>query len=86
MKKQTWAYGLFWSWNLIFLAFMFLGFAPQLLPEMIVAVRSGTIPSAFLVYAVILTLVPAVAVILGLTILRRSPGRLLTLGYGIEGR
>jgi putative PEP-CTERM system integral membrane protein len=83
--SRGWAYGLFWSWNLIFLAFMFLGFAPQMLPEMITAVRSGTIPAAFLIYAVILTAIPAAAVVIGLTVLRRSPGRLLTLGYGAEG-
>lgn len=81
----SWAYGLFWSWNLIFLAFMFLGFAPQVLPEMITAVRIGDIPAAFLVYAVILAAIPAVAVILGLTALRRAPGRLFALGYGVEG-
>ncbi|MDY7079207.1 MAG: TIGR02921 family PEP-CTERM protein [Chloroflexota bacterium] len=95
MKKQTfirklanrrgWAYGLFWSWNIIFLAFLFLGFAPQVLPEMMTAVDTGVIPAPFLVYAVILTIIPAVAVILGLTLLRRSPGRLLALGYGVEG-
>ena len=84
-RSRGWAYGLFWSWNLIFLAFMFLGFAPQVLSEMLTAVRSGTIPAAFLAYAVILTAIPAVAVILGLTVLRRSPSRLLTLGYGVEG-
>ena len=27
-SPRGWAYGLFWSWNLIFLAFMCLGFAP----------------------------------------------------------
>ena len=97
MKKQTmahlrkltsprgWANGLFWSWNPIFLAFMLLGFAPRVLPEMITAVRTGAIPAVFLAYAVILTAIPAVAVILGLTLLRRSPGRLLALGYGVEG-
>jgi putative PEP-CTERM system integral membrane protein len=79
------AYGLFWSWNIIFLAFTFLGFAPRLLPEMITAVRTGVIPAAFFVYAAILTVIPALAVILGLTLLRRSPGRLLALGYGVEG-
>jgi putative PEP-CTERM system integral membrane protein len=84
-SPRGWAYGLFWSWNLIFLAFMSLGFAPLVLPEVITAVRSGTIPAAFLAYAVILTAIPAVAVLLGLTVLRRSPGRLLTLGYGVEG-
>lgn len=82
---RAWAYGLFWSWNLIFLAFMLLGFAPQILPDMLTAVRSGTIPTAFLVYAAILTAIPVVVVILGFTLLRRSPGRLFALGYGVEG-
>jgi putative PEP-CTERM system integral membrane protein len=87
-RRKAWrglAYALFWSWNVIFLAFLFLGFAPQLLPEMITAVRGGVIPAPFLAYAVILTAIPVAAVILGLTVLRRSPGRLLTLGYGVEG-
>jgi putative PEP-CTERM system integral membrane protein len=82
---RVWAYGLFWSWNIIFLAFMFLGFAPTVLPEMMTAVRAGMIPPAFLVYAGLLAAIPVVAVILGLTVLRRSPGRLLALGYGVEG-
>ncbi|MCB0194522.1 MAG: TIGR02921 family PEP-CTERM protein, partial [Anaerolineae bacterium] len=82
---RIWGYGLFWSWNLIFLAFMLLGFAPSLLPEIVLAVRSGDIPAAFLAYATILTLIPVAAVILGLTLLRRSPGKLLVLGYGVEG-
>ncbi|RLC98278.1 MAG: hypothetical protein DRI77_05375 [Chloroflexi bacterium] len=95
MKKQTfihklanrrgWAYGLFWSWNIIFLAFMLLGFAPQVLPEVINAVRTSVIPAPFLAYAGILTAIPVVAAILGLTLLRRSPGRLLAFGYGVEG-
>ena len=31
-NPRLWGYGLFWSWNLIFLAFVLLGFAPRLLP------------------------------------------------------
>lgn len=81
----VWAYGLFWSWNLIFLAFMFLGFAPLLLPEMLTAVRAGQIPATFLVTGGLLTAIPVLAVILGLTILRRTPGRLIAFGYGVEG-
>jgi putative PEP-CTERM system integral membrane protein len=84
-SPQAWAYTLFWSWNLIFLAFMLFGFAPRMLPEMMTAVRTGDLPAAFPIYALILTLVPVLAVILGLTLLRRSPGRLFILGYGIEG-
>jgi hypothetical protein len=52
-SARAWAYGLFWPWNIIFLTFMFLGFAPLLLPEMLAAVRAGTIPVAFLVYGAI---------------------------------
>jgi putative PEP-CTERM system integral membrane protein len=84
-NKQTWAKWLFWSWNIIFLAFMFLGFAPTVLPEMITAVRSGEIPTNFLVYAAILTLIPAITIVVGYTWLRRSPGKLFALGYGVEG-
>ena len=78
-------FGLFWSWNLIFLAFMSLGFAPIVLPETFTAVRTGSIPGAYLVYALILASIPVATVILGLTVLRRAPSRLFALGYVIEG-
>ena len=84
-NPRGWAYGLFWSWNIIFVAFMLLGFAPRLLPELLSAVGAGTIPAIFLISAVALTAIPVAAVLLGLTLLRRSPGRLLALGYAVEG-
>lgn len=82
---RVWGYGLFWSWNLIFLAFMALGFAPQVLPSLIDSVRISQAPPEFLLYAVALTLIPLAAVALALTVLRREPGKLLVLGYGVEG-
>ncbi len=84
-SPRIWAYGLFWTWNIIFLAFMLLGFAPRLLPELLNAVRLDQVPAAFLAYALILTAIPLAAVGLGLTLLRRSPSRLFALGYGVEG-
>ena len=88
-KPTTWLewlqLGLFWSWNLIFLAFMSFGFAPLVLPETFTAVRTGVIPAAFLAYALVLATIPLAAVILGLTMLRNSPSRLFALGYVIEG-
>lgn len=84
-NPRGWAYGLFWSWNLIFLAFMLLGFAPHILPDMMAAVNNGALPTAFLVYAVLLTAIPVAAVAIGFIWLRRSPGRLFALGYGVEG-
>ena len=84
-NERFWGYGLFWSWNVIFLAFMLFGFAPHVLPDTLQSVRDGVIPTAFLVYAIVLTLIPILAAILGALILRRSPGKLLALGYGVEG-
>lgn len=79
------AYGLFWTWNLIFLAFMVLGFAPRILPEMFFAIRSGIIPLSFLINALILSLIPLAAIILGLTVLRSATARLFAMGYVVEG-
>lgn len=84
-KISFWGYFLFWSWNLIFLAFMFFGFAPNMLPQMVDAIRHEWIPLDFLITGIIVTLIPALAVILGLTVFRRSPLKLLALGYGVEG-
>ncbi len=78
-------YALFWSWNLIFLAFMSFGFAPIILPEIFTAVRVGTIQATFLLFGLVLASIPVAAVVLGLTVLRRSPSRLFALGYVIEG-
>jgi putative PEP-CTERM system integral membrane protein len=88
-SRQVWldraASFLFWSWNLIFLAFMTLGFSPRILPDLIVSVRTNAIPVQFLFYALVLTSIPIVAVVLGLTVLRRAPRRLVAVGYVVEG-
>jgi putative PEP-CTERM system integral membrane protein len=76
---------LFWSWNLIFLAFMTLGFSPRILPELIVSVRTSAIPVQFLLYALVLTSIPIFAVLLGLTVFRQAPRRLVAVGYVVEG-
>jgi putative PEP-CTERM system integral membrane protein len=89
LEGYTWrdwvAFFLFWSWNLIFLAFMGFGFAPTLLPEVITAARTGSIPPEYIAYVLGLTLIPLGAVLLGATLLRREPMRLLRLGYVVEG-
>ncbi|MBI5301829.1 MAG: TIGR02921 family PEP-CTERM protein [Chloroflexi bacterium] len=84
ISPRVLGYGLFWSWNIIFVAFMVLGFAPQVLPDLITAVQLGTIPIQFLVFGITLTLIPIVAVILGATRLRRSPGGLVILWYAVQ--
>ena len=81
------AASLFWSWNTLFLAFMLLGFGPQILPDMLEATSGGEIPRSFLAYAALLTALPLLAVALGYAHrgLRGEPRRLLALGYGVEG-
>ncbi|HSF83811.1 MAG TPA: TIGR02921 family PEP-CTERM protein [Anaerolineales bacterium] len=83
--RERWASGLFWSWNIIFLAFMVLGFAPRMLPSLLADVGAGAVPATFLIYALVLTCIPAVAVLIGLTVLRGAPTRLFALGYVVEG-
>ena len=84
-NKQGWATGLFWSWNIIYLAFMFLGFAPLVLPELATAVQTGDIPASFLIYGAVLTLIPVVTISVGYWRLRQAPERQFALGYGVEG-
>jgi hypothetical protein len=83
--KDLLAYGLFWSWNLIFLAFMVLGFAPRLLPDLLLSVREGMIPFEYLIYGLVLSIIPVISIVLGLTVLRGAPTRAFALGYVVEG-
>ncbi len=76
---------LFWSWNLIFLAFVIFGFAPTILPEMIAAIWEEDLPLIFPITALILTIIPVVIVSIGFFRLRYAPKLLLALGYGVEG-
>ena len=85
LNADRWGYGLFWTWNLIFVAFMILGFVPRMLPSLLQAVSEGIVPVIFLISGIALSTVPILAVILGLTVLRRSPRKLFALGYVVEG-
>ncbi len=77
--------GLFWAWNLIFLAFMSLGFAPNLLPEILRAVREEDLPATMMAWALVLAGIPAMAALVGFfSRLRGQPNRLFALGYGVE--
>ena len=85
IKRDYIAYGLFWSWNVIFLAFMTLGFAPRILPDLFVSVSTRIVPIQFLFYGLVLASIPLIAVIIGFTVLRRAPRKLFALGYVVEG-
>ncbi|HLA99559.1 MAG TPA: hypothetical protein VJL34_13990, partial [Anaerolineales bacterium] len=78
--RERWAAGLFWSWNVIFLAFMALGFAPRMLPLLYESLQNNLVPAVYLIYALVLTFIPVAVVLLGLTVLRGAPARLFALG------
>ena len=79
-----WAAGLFWTWNIIFLAVILLGFAPMQLPDLIRSVREGITPLNFLVQSMVLIAIPIAATIIGVLFLRRQPMKLFALGYVVE--
>lgn len=83
-ERRAWERGLFWAWNVVFLAFMLLGFAPLQLPSILQSVREGVIPPVYLAFCLALILLPVLAVLLGALRLRRSPERLFALGYVVE--
>jgi len=76
--------GLFWAWNIVFLAFAVFGMAPMALPELFDALGRGMAAPAMLVSGAILVAIPVVAVLLGATVLRNRPDALLGAFYGLE--
>ncbi len=85
IHSPAWGYGLFWIWNLIFLAFILLGFAPLILPMMFLGAFANIIPFSFLVNALLLILIPLVAVGIGIYLQRTAPRKLFAFGYAVEG-
>ena len=66
---------LFWTWNIIFLALMIFGFIPEEFPQLIRSIQFGTTPAVYLVFALVLVLIPLAAFLLGIFVLRKSPSR-----------
>lgn len=85
LLTPAWSYLLFWAWNAIFLAFMLLGFAPLILPGVFLAAQANIVPPGFLLTALLLILIPVLAVISGIAVWRREPRKLFAFGYAVEG-
>jgi putative PEP-CTERM system integral membrane protein len=79
------AAALFWSWNVIFLTFMVLGFTPVILVSLVQAVIDGWVPWSFLAFASILVVIPVLSVAIAIIALRGNSERLFALGYGVQG-
>lgn len=76
------AHGLFWSWNLMFVAFAVFGIGP-LLVELIGAVVEGVVPPGIAFGALLALMAPLASLPMGV-VLRRSPARLVAFFFGVE--
>ncbi|MGB0560898.1 MAG: TIGR02921 family PEP-CTERM protein [Spirulinaceae cyanobacterium] len=78
------SYGIFWLWNLCFLLLLYGFVLPTTGRQLVRAVVNGEIAAEMLLTLVGLMLVPTVCAIAGVWKLRRSPGRLVQLFFGVE--
>lgn len=77
-------FGLFWSWNLVFLLVVGFAIAPYVVWEMLLEVADGLLPPSLLVSALFILVIPAVASLVAAWPLRRHSERWLPLMYGLE--
>ncbi len=84
-RASFWGPGLFWSWNLIYTTVFIFGFSPFILVDLWSGVRENIIPGLMVFNALLLIIIPIIAMILAATVFRKRPADLLTFGYGIEG-
>ncbi len=75
---------IFWGWNITFLGYVGLLLLPLVFPHLITALLDGLLPLDFAFTLVALLLVPLACSGIGLRHLRRQPGKLMQLLYGVE--
>ena len=78
------AYILFWGWNALFFAVLWLGLGPVLLIELFIAVGLGVVPAPFAAYALLLLALPLAGMGVAARWMLFDPGRLLSLFYGVQ--
>jgi putative PEP-CTERM system integral membrane protein len=75
---------IFYGWNAVFIALVYFGLIPFHAQELQDLLRDEGLPPAAVGLLVAAALVPPLATALGLLRLRRQPGALLNLFYGVE--
>ena len=89
MKKlrsltNTVSYSIFWIWNLLFLAIVYLGILPYIGVPLIEATFDGDIPVDFFLTLFALIAVPTVCTFIGAKYFINQPKTLMRLFYGVE--
>lgn len=75
---------IFWSWNLVFLLFIYVGFLREFGLELLQDALAGEIPTTILLSIVGLIVVPTLCTLVGWFRLRKHPVLLMRLFYGVE--
>ncbi len=84
-KKPIFSYGIFWTWNFIFLLLLVsLEANTFFLFGIIKNAFIGYTPLDFSLYSLALFMIPIGSIILGFTVFRKKPEQLLRLFYGVE--
>ena len=85
--KRFAAHAIFWSWNLVFLAFTLFGIGPTALAATARAADNLDIPFGFIAYAAVLLATPVVSVILAARVFgsrRKDPEELFRFFFTFE--
>ncbi len=85
LYHPIWRFGLFWSWNVIFIVFIvFLEAQEKVFSNILVEIFWGKMPWDFGLFSLLLLVIPICCVTLAATKLQKKPEVLLRLFYGVE--
>ncbi len=78
-------FGMFWSWNVLFVSFVTFGVAPFLLPGLVGDLIRERAPASLVVWSLVAIAIPLACAGIGLTrAYRRDPRKLLALLFAVE--
>src|SRR6478735_6847417 len=85
IQSKFFSYGLFWSWNLLYLIlFVSLEISTGFVIFIIRDAFLGFSPFEFIITALLAYCVPLVSIVLALTVFRKRRDKLVALFYGVE--
>lgn len=83
-KMNVARHTLFWSWNIIFLVFIYLGLVPIIGSDLLYSLRMGTVNKDFVAFFIVVLSIPAASTLFGCIYLRKDSKKLFDLLYCIE--
>lgn len=81
---QIGSHGIFWLWNALFMLVVYLGLLPFVGVPLLQALAAGEVPFPFVLPLAGFLLVPPACTLVAMVKLRKHPGLLMRLFYGVE--